>query len=155
MGAAAGTCLVIDLVERNLLPSIPTLAAFEESGLRRSHLEPSRSGVAVVARGDIGVEPACELVEELIRHWPATVIRASEGTATQFGRPFAVRPFLLEMEGGDGRGRVVWQRLSFGQRPPGPSLPPIGRGRTRQMLQGTVSPRWRWVKAWTPVWGLM
>ena len=155
MGAAAGTCLVVDLVEQTLLSSIPTLAAFEESGLRRSHLEPTRSGVAVVSRGGLDHESAVALTGELIRHWPAVVVRAPRDVAEQFGTPFEVRCFVPGAIGAVGGSRVVWQRLSHGQRPGGPSLPPIGRARAWQMLQGTVSPRWRWVKAWTLIWGLM
>ncbi len=155
MGAAAGTCLVVDLADRiGYRGAATTLGALRTSGFHRSHLQPGREGVAIVSRGDLAIDEALDVTSELVRRWPATVIRMPALDVASPRRPIVVRPFLPELEA-ESPERVVWQRLSLGQQPPGPSLPPISRGRAQQILRGAVSSRWRWVRSWAQIWRLV
>jgi hypothetical protein len=95
-------------------------------------------------------EHAYSLIESLASGWPAVVVRAGVGAA-----PFPVVPVRPLFPSGwmPRSDRVVYQRVSriTGTRD-GLVLPPLRSAQVRHILAGHVDPRWRWVKAFAPVW---
>jgi hypothetical protein len=149
---AAGTALVVDLDGAPTGYRGETLADLAADGVRRRHLAPDRSGVAVLGRGAIDHAGAMALLDRLTPGWPAVVVRCSSDDCIPNVPGVTVRVPLPGSVGGRTPDLVVWQRLSAAQQVPGMSLPPPGRRRVVHMLDGRVDPRWRWVKAWREVW---
>lgn len=156
LGAAAalGTALVVDLDDEPTSYGAETLAGLAADGVRRRHLEPERPGVAVLGRGPIERAEGLEMIGRLAQRWPALVVRSEADLALPGSRTVTVRTPLPGSHAGRGGGLVVWQRVSHSQRVPQPSLPPPGRSRATDMLAGRIDPRWRWVRAWRPIWGM-
>ena len=112
-----------------------------------AHLAPRRAGVAVIASGGMGPGDAEGLVESLVRGWPAVVFRVPHGSGAVPVlplEPVELRPPMAM--------RAVWQTSVRGSLAPGVVLPPITRGRIRSISRGVLDRRWRWVRAWAPVW---
>lgn len=164
--AAAGDrpCLLIDLDENG--PSYPgrrSLADLVAEGPNRVELVPGldprhSSGVAVLRNGGATWPEAADVVEELIKQWPAVVLRLPP---LDIGLPFVwkvvpVVPLLPGLLAPEARRAAVWQALNGSKSPPGPGpvLPPLSRHLLSRLLSGRWEPRGRWVNAWRPVWEL-
>ncbi|MEA1901942.1 MAG: hypothetical protein U9N56_00280 [Actinomycetota bacterium] len=151
LALAAGTALVVDF-ERS---GPRSLAELEADGPRLEELAPGRSGVAVLPGGRIDLGVAVDLVHRLGDSWPAVVVRPPAAGGWP-GVTVPVLPLYPGRLGPREQIAAVWQPIGSGSRPPGPGpvLPRLGRRTIGALLDGRVPPRSRWVKAWTPVWGL-
>lgn len=157
LAAAAGTAVVVDLDPA--APGYPgntTVASLLEDGPRRTHLVPVRRGVAVFSSGGVTYREAKDLLETLVEGWPAAVLRVGPGETEVPVPVVPVIPLLPEPLTPRTESAAVYQAVRRGSRPPGPGLvlPPLGRGVLVSILAGRVEPRWRWIRAWTRVWGL-
>jgi hypothetical protein len=155
LAACRGTALLVDLDAA--APSYPgrlTVADLVRDGVRRSDLAPAKRGVAVLGRGGADIDRAVELVDALAEGWPAVAVRVGDDPV-----PFPVVPvspvfpahWERHLEG------TVAQSVIRGRRRDGGEavvLPPLSRSQVRAMLAGNVRPRWRWVRAWSPVWDM-
>ncbi len=153
LAAALGTALVVDLrLDRPGYGAELTVADLLRDGVRRSHLGPTRRGVAVLGAADVPADEVCELVGHLEQGWPGVVVRT--------GWPAPVFP-MVEVHPVFPAGPwpavphpAVFQRVLPGHRPDvdGVLLPRLSRGCVAAMLAGRVHPRWRWIRAWRAVW---
>jgi hypothetical protein len=162
--AAARPCLVIDLDHAGPpYPGRRSLADLVAEGPSRSELLPSldprhSTGVAVLRNGGVSSEEAEEMVQVLVRQWPAVVLRLSsiEKDSADRRRVVPVMPVFPGVLAPVGERAAVWQLLGVGQTVPGPGpvLPPISRSLITRLLSGRWEPRGRWVKGWRSVWDL-
>lgn len=162
--AASRPCLFIDLDENG--PSYPgrrSLADLVAEGPNRVELVPGldprhSSGVAILRNGGVSWPDAANLVEELIRQWPAVVLRLPPRDAgfPPAGNVVPVVPLLPGLLAPAGRRAAVWQALGAAKSPPGPGpvLPPLSRHLLTRLLSARWEPRGRWVNAWRSVWEL-
>lgn len=162
LAAAAGTALVIDLDPAG--PNYPgsgSIAGLIRTEPSRAHLQPERSGLAVTRLGGVSIEAAVPVVDALIEHWPAVVLRlpaAGPAPGEAEPQPFApvvpVRP-LLDADVFPWNGRpAVYQRMGRRSQAAGPGivLPKPLASTWRALLAGTLPRRGRWLRAWRPVW---
>jgi hypothetical protein len=150
LAAAARRCLVIDLDQKAPAHSKHTLRDLVHDGLRATDLE-GGPGTAVLANGGISFADAAPIIDRLLEAWGRVVLR--DGGEPHPFRVIGVEP-LLPDPFSPGRADVV-QATTFGQDPAGREmLPPLRRHQIRSMLEGTIEPRWRWVRAWRPVWSI-
>ena len=148
LAAAARRCLVIDLDGAAPGYSARTLRNLVEDGLTAADLE-SSSGVAVIGNGGIAFPGAAPTIDRLLEVWGRVVLR--DGPEPHPFRVLRIEPLLPEPFSPD-QADVV-QATSFGQDAAGrEKLPPLRRHQIRSMLDGTIEPRWRWIRAWEPVW---
>ncbi len=155
LAAAAGTALVVDLDPFGpRYPGAGSLAELVADGPKRSDLEPSRRGVAVLANGGIEPESAAPVLDAIVEGWPAVVLRLPP---THDGSSGAI-PVLPLVPGGLLRELgppAVYQRS--GWRVPSPEgavvLPRPRRSTLGMLLTGMAPPPGdRWVAAWRPLW---
>lgn len=153
VAASRETALLVDLDEK--APGYPgrlTVADLVREGVRRSDLGPARKGVAVLGRGSAELDQVMELVDALVAGWPAVVIRAGSAEIPHPVIPVTpVFPATWDFvdEAAVTQPVAPWAK---GVGDPSIRLPVLRRGQVAAMLGGRVSPRWRWVKAWRPVW---
>ena len=148
LAASAGRCLVVDLDESAPGYSSHTLRDLVTDGLRAVDLERA-PGVAVLGNGGIGFSEAASTLDRLVEVWGRVVVR--DGGAPHPFRVLHVEPLLPDPLGPQ-RADVV-QATERGQVVAGtPLLPPLRRHQLRSIIQGTIEPRWRWVRAWRTVW---
>jgi hypothetical protein len=132
-----------------------TLAVLASEGPRLDHLRPAGPGVRVLPNGGIDPSVASDVVDALIAGWPAVVLRVPQraGPGISSLPIVAVRPVFPPGWSMDTSGCVVQSVGRFG-RPAGDHvLPSLRATQVSAMLRGHVNPRWRWVRAWRPVWG--
>ena len=155
LGAAAGTALVIDL-DRNgpRYPGDLTLAGLVADGPTRSHLSPSRRGVAVVRNGGVTADEAEDVLRALISGWPAVVLRLPPSHAGGDGA-IPILPLvpgrLLQRRPGP----AVYQRSGWRVRVPdrGVVLPRPSSATIQALLDGRIPPPGdRWIRGWKAVW---
>ena len=155
LAAAAGTALVVDLDPRGpRYPGAGSLAELVADGPRRSDLEPERRGVAVLANGGIGAEEAGQVLDAIVKRWPAVVLRLP-ADHDGGGGAFPVLPLvpgdLLPDYGPD----AVYQRSGWRVEAPGGAiiLPRPRRSTIGMLLSGAVPPPGdRWIGAWGSLW---
>ena len=152
LGAAAGTALVIDLTVGCPIGTVRTLADLVEDGPSLDELSPTRTGVALIAGGAIGVEEGLPVIERLAANWPAVVIRCDSGGWP--GPTVPVRPLWPGLLAPTEPYPAVWQSLAGGIRPPGPGpvLPRLTARKARGLLAGRMPGRGRWLEVWKTVW---
>ena len=151
LAASHRTVLVIDLDPDGLpLPGNRTLAGLVEDGPTLAELVPSRSGLAILPHGGVGIEAARVVVGALVESWPCVVVRTRTPVA---GIPFAeIAPLI---PGVDTRARPrVWVKTGIGKVEPGPGPVVDGPGRSAvsAVLAGRA-PAGRWLRSWSGVWG--
>jgi hypothetical protein len=148
LAAAAGRCLVVDLDESAPRYSNHTLRDLVDNGLRAADLEGGQ-GVAVLGNGGITFSDAASTVDRLLEGWGRMVVR--DGGAPHPFRVLSVEPLLPEPFSPD-RADIV-QAIERGRTPTDrPMLPPLRRRQIRSILDGTIEPTWRWVRAWRAAW---
>jgi hypothetical protein len=147
LAAAADRCLVVDLDELAPRYSKHTLRDLVEHGVRAVDLQ-AGPGVAVLGNGGISFRDAASTLDRLLEGWGRLVLR--DGGAPHPFRVLRVEPLLPAPFAPDAADIV--QATDRGQRADRAILPPLRRGQIRSMLDGTIEPRWRWVRAWRPVW---
>lgn len=148
LAAAARRCLVVDLDQLAPRYSEHTLRDLVDNGLRAVDLEPG-PGVAVLANGGISFSDAATTIDRLLEVWGRMVLR--DGSSPHPFRVLEVEPMLPQPFAPEHADLV--QATGRGQHPGGRAmLPPLRRPQIRSMLEGTIEPRWRWVRAWRPVW---
>lgn len=148
LAAAAHRCLVVDLDESAPRYSNRTLRDLVDNGLSALDLE-AGPGVAVVGNGGISFSDAASTIDRLLEVWGRIVLR--DGSAPHPFRVLRVEPLLpapFVPESAD-----IVQTTGWGQSPAGRAvLPPLRRQQIRSVLDGTIEPRWRWVRAWRQAW---
>ncbi|MDH4117386.1 MAG: hypothetical protein OEX04_11710 [Acidimicrobiia bacterium] len=150
LAAVRPTALLVDLDDAApMYPGRMTIADLLADGVRQSDLVPRRPGTAVLGRGDAGLGDAIEMVSTLSRGWPAIVVRCGI-ESLPYPRIEVVPAFPAEW--GSALDNIVVQRTVGGKPPAKLSLPPLRPAQVRSMLDGKVSRRWRWVRAWGPAW---
>ena len=158
LAAAAGTALVVDLDPVGpVYPGSASLADLVADGPRRADLVPSRTGVAVLRNGGVGVTEAREVIDALVIGWPHLVVRVgTPGMADDLAPLVPVWPLLPGILAPQGKTPCVYQKTGFAAIPsgPGPVLPRPRPALLAGLLNGTVAPRSRWVAAWRQVWRL-
>ncbi len=156
IGLAANTpaCLVVDLKGDLNLPTSRSLADILAEGPRLEELSPGRAGVAMIPAGPIGTEEAARVVADLSQRWPAIVVRAIRGSWP--GPTVPVMPVYPGLLTPSEAGTAVWQPSAPMANPPGPGpvLPFLRPGLTRQLLNGRMPARSKWISAWREVWEL-
>ena len=150
LAASVKTALVVDLAGGLRTPR--TLADLEDGGPTLLELSPGRTGIALVGGGHLNGDQSLALIEVLAGRWPAVVVRCRAGEWPGSTVPLrSILPgTLLEVEGDP----AVWQPWGSKVKPPGPGpvLPRLGSGLTRQLLSGRLPARSRWINAWSKVW---
>ena len=155
LAAAAGTALVVDLDPRGpRYPGAGSLAELVADGPRRSDLEPERRGVAVLANGGIGADEAGPVLDAIVEHWPAVVLRlpADHGGGGGAVPVLPLVPGDLLPDYGAG---AVYQRSGWRVAAPEGAiiLPRPRRSTIGMLLTGTAPPpRDRWIAAWGSLW---
>jgi hypothetical protein len=154
LAQVAGTALVIDFCGDVSLRAGRTLADIAAEGPSLEELSPGRAGVALLACGPLDSAGAMAAIEGLASHWPAIVVRCRPGEWE--GPTVPVRPLLPGLLLAREPSPAVWQPVTAGVRPsgPGPVLPRLRGSLARRLLSGRAAGRTRWVRAWTPVWGM-
>jgi hypothetical protein len=155
LAAAAGTALVVDLDPQGpRYPGPGSLAELVAEGPRRSDLEPTRRGVAVLANGGIDAEAAASVLHAIVKGWPAVVLRFP---ANHDGNAGAI-PVLPLVPGDlfrDYGPRAVYQRSGWRvAAPKGALILPRPRRSTIGMLLTGIAPppHDRWIHAWAALW---
>lgn len=134
-----------------------------EDGPRAADLVPSRRGVAVIANGGVGASQAGEILDLLMRGWPAVVLR--QPPQAPVDAPAPVVPIRLLIPGRlfPPQGRGVYQPMGSigrhriaGDRPAAGSvvLPAAPRRTIQALLGGRRPAATRWLRAWRAVWGM-
>jgi hypothetical protein len=158
LAASVPTALMVDLD-----PSGPhyygdgSLARLVADGPTARDLRPSRSGLAVLRNGGIGLEEAEQVVDALGEGWPHLVLRVPAGAAVaSFVPTVPVVPLFPGLLAIAWTEPAVFQDTGFRIKPagPGPLLPRPSRRTVGGLLEGRVDPHCRWVRAWRSVWGL-
>ena len=124
-----------------------TLADLVEDGPSLGELSPTRSGVAVIGAGPLGIDAALPLIERLGANWPAVVLRCE---ATHWPGPTVpVRPLWPGLLAPTEPYPAVWQSMAAGVRPPGPGpvLPRLSARRARHLLTGRLPDRGPWLES--------
>ena len=154
LAGSVGTCLVIDLDPVAPTYGGDTLASLRDRGLSESDLQVVEGGVALVGNGGVEYHEVSGLIDQLADRWPHTVFRA--GSQTPPVPLVDIEPAYPAPLDADTNDNLVIQRLFTGQSGNGGvvSLPRLRRGQIHAMLRGEMEPRWRWVRAWRPVWSL-
>ena len=150
LAASASTALVVDLEGGLRTPR--RLADLEDGGPTLLELSLGRTGIALVGGGHLEADRSPSLIEVLAARWPAVVVRCRAGGWPGPTVPFrAILPGTLFDSQGD---PAVWQPWGSRAKPPGPGpvLPNLGSGLTRQLLSGRLPARSRWINAWSKVW---
>jgi hypothetical protein len=147
LAAAAGRCLVVDLDESAPPYSEHTLRDLVHDGVRAVDLQ-AGPGVAVLSNGGISFPDAASTLDRLLEGWGRMVLR--DGGAPHPFRVLRVEPLLPAPFAPDGAD--ILQATERGQASDRTMLPPLRRRQIRSMLDGTIELRWRWVRAWRPVW---
>jgi hypothetical protein len=109
----------------------------------------------VLRNGGVTADEAAEILDALIAGWPAVVLRATPDQPPPADVPVVpVVPLLPGALQPTGQGLSVWQRTGLRTPVPGPGpvLPPPAPSVVGSLLRGVVDRRWRWVRAWEPVW---
>jgi hypothetical protein len=157
LAASVGTALVVDLDPRGAaFTNTGSLATLVEEGPRRTDLEPSRSGVALLSNGGVSADAARGVLDALITGWPAVVFRLP-GDRDRPAGPGVVPVYPLVPSPAGATAPpfpAVYQQTGWGTRPPGPGVvvPRPSRASVRMLLDGTRPPRGRWLRAWAQVW---
>lgn len=154
LAASVETALVVDLdPEGPAYPGSASLADLVERGPRLAHLQPQRSGLAVLRNGgiDSGYE---EVVEALADGWPHVVLRVADNVDQP--NLVSVIPAMTGPLRSDSQRPHVAQRTGLGtvSSEAVVTLPRLNRTTVMGLLSGSIRPRSRWIKAWKPVWGL-
>lgn len=156
LAVAAGDCLVIDLDPAgSLFAGGSSLARLVADGPRRADLMPARRGLAVLCNGGVGIEAAWDVVNGLVRGWPAVVLRLAAHPFPSLGVPVVpIRPLLPgQLFPSDAR-PAVYQAAGWGNSLPGPGvvLPRPRPGSWAALLAGRLPRRDRWIRSWEKVW---
>ena len=155
MAAAAGTCLVVDLVNRGSRDGV-SLASLTSEGPQRSHLQPSRRGVSFLHNGGVGFQAAGGVLNALFESWPNVLVAVPDRSVvvpnvrTVVVEAILAGPFVPPVNPD-----AVLQPVGLGGRPRehrGHVLSPLRPKTVRSILSGTVDRRSAWVRSWTPVW---
>lgn len=154
---AQPTALVVDLDPQGpAYPSERSLRQLVDGGPRAADLTPQRRGLAVLANGGVSWEAAQQLVELIVKNWPAVVFRLPQA---EVDAPAPLIPVRLLVPGGlfPPSGRGVFQRVSTSRtrHRPGPGaivLPPAPRRAVAALLEGRQPAPSRWLRAWGPIW---
>lgn len=147
--------LVIDLdPEGPRYGSEYSLADLVEDGPTRQQLEPRPKAVAVLPNGGIGIDDAAQVVGELVKRWPNTVLRCNPATPPP-ETAISVLPLLPAPFMSRPPTRIVFQQLGFAQEAPKGALvlPRPGRS-TIDALMGlrTMPTRSAWLRKLSRVW---
>lgn len=151
LAAAVGTALIIRF--DGGMTSSRTLAEIAADGPALAELSPGRRGVAMISSGETDGLDVADIVGRLASRWPAVVLGARADQV-----PFPVIPAMPMFPGrlmsGPERTHCVWQPVgAVGSAPgPGPILPRLPPRVLRQLLEGRLPRRSRWVAAWRPIW---
>jgi hypothetical protein len=155
LAAAAGTALVVDVDPGGpRYPGDVTLKRLVADGPTKADLSPQRPGVAIVGNGGIDPEHAEDVLQALVKGWPAVVLRLP---ATHDGDGGGV-PVLSLVPGSMLKrypGPAVYQRSAWRVRPPqdGVVLPRPRAGTISALLVGRAPhPGDRWIRGWQRVW---
>lgn len=161
LAAARRTALVVDLDdEAPAYPGSTSLAKLVVSQPRLDDLRPRRTGVAVLPNGSVSPQEASEVIEALVRGWPAVVFRVGSSFLLPAGfsqTPVVpVAPLLPGFLYPSLAGAAAYQTTSYGPPPQvrGILLPPLSRAQIHRMLSGTGLPPGRWVRGWEKAWNL-
>ncbi len=155
LGAAAGTCLVVDLAGASADPPRgPTMATIVADGPTAAQLRPSRAGVAYLPGGGASVADAIELLDAFAVGWPAVVVHAP-GRDAPLGYPTVpVLPLVPAGLRTAVDGPAVYQPTAWPvlEHPDGVVLTRPLPGELRR-LGRMQRPAWgRWVRSWRKVW---
>jgi hypothetical protein len=159
IGVAVGRrpSLVIDLDPRGPRYASPfTLADLVQDGPTSSQLEPSKTGVSVLANGGVSIDAAGDIVGVLAQRWPNVVIRCDPATEPPESA-ISIVPLLPDPFIGVPRGRAVYQQLGFRvATPPGAVLLPRPSTSTLRGLTGLSSmpAQSKWLRALGKLWAL-
>lgn len=149
--------LVVDLDPRGpRYPAPFTLADLVTDGPTKAQLEPTRRGVSVLPNGGVSAESAGEVVGELARRWPNTVIRCDPRDDPPQSA-VAILPLLPEPFIVAGGGPTVYQHLGFRvQAPSGAFVLPRPGAATLNALTGLSSlpVRSKWLRSLSKLWTL-
>lgn len=153
LGAAAGTALVVDTdPDGPAYPGSASLAELLAEGPRRADLTPARAGMAVLRSGGASLADARDLLGVLASGWPAVVVRVPAHQPVD-GRLVPVAPALPGALAQRPSVRHVVQTTGLAPAPRNGIVLPRPSGRlVRDLLNGVVRPRDRWIRAWRPVW---
>lgn len=155
LAAAAGTALIVDLVEDGRRDrSSRTLQDVMADGPSLAELSPGHGGVALIRGGRLDPADAVDAIQMLAGRWPAVVVRSSGGAW-----PFPEVPVVALFPGvisppPSTYHTGVWQPVRGGPKPPGPGpvLPLLSPRLTRSMLLARKPRMNGWVRAWRKVW---
>ncbi len=160
LAATQPTALVVDLDPGGPhYRSARSLRELVEEGPRAADLSPTRAGVAVLGNGGIGAEDSRELVDLLLRGWPAVVLRLAPQAPDDVPAPVVPVHLLVPGRLFPPPGRGVYQPLAGGFRQQrrleaGGSLvlPAAPRRVILALLRGSRPVAGRWTAAWRRVW---
>jgi hypothetical protein len=160
LATTQSTSLVVDLDSAGPhYPCARSLRELVEDGPRAADLSPDRTGVAVLANGGIAPEEARELVDLLLRGWPAVVLRLPPQAPGDVPAPIVPVRLLVPGRLFPPQGRGVYQPVApgRGQRrrlEAGGSLilPTAPRKAIQALLEGSRPVANRWTRAWRRVW---
>jgi len=156
------TALVVDLDPRGpRYPSARSLRELVEEGPRAADLSPTRAGVAALANGGIGFEESRDLVDLLLRGWPAVVLRLPLQAPADVPAPIVPVHLLTPGRMFPPQGRGVYQPIRGGSRlrsrleaDGSLVLPAAPRRVVQSLLEGSRPVASRWATAWRRVWGV-
>ena len=160
LATTQSTALVVDLdPDGPRYPSARSLRELVEEGPRAADLSPVRAGVAVLANGGISSEDSRDLIDLLLRGWPAVVLRLPPRAPDDVPAPIVPVHLLIPGRMLPPQGRGVYQPVVVGVREQrrleaGGSivLPAAPRRVVQALLEGRRPLKSRWTAAWGRVW---
>ena len=152
LAAAYGTALVVDLGDEPVLGNGRTLADVDSEGPRLEELSPGARGVAVIPAGRIRPDRLHDLVGKLTGRWPAVVLRNQ--TLSWDGPTVPFVPLYPGWLAPSWAHAAVWQPVGGNAKAPGPGpvLPRLPPRLARNLLNGRMPLRSRWIDSLRPVW---
>ena len=154
LASVRGTALIVDAVAVGDAQQ-RTLADLVDEGPTRTELGPGRSGVGLIAAGELEPDQIATAFAEFAGHWPSIVVRTPV-RITELPTVPVVPLYPVPSPVVSLPHVAVWQPVHRSGRAPGPGpvLPRLPLRQLRRILARTLPRSSRWLAAWRPVWDM-